>query len=157
MAQPIEFDYKKQNPRTAIGEKLEKAPLQHAEAVLAFYQLLQEAQDHGVLDALRGAIGAGDTIVGKVAEYANTPEAIRATRNLIALSLLLGELDPDALGAIVKGSNQTISPTNPDMQNPPGIFAITRRLISSDARRGLVAMVSILSTIGFILRPKSKP
>lgn len=155
MAEPLQFDYAKQDPRAAIRERLQNAPLEHAEAVLAFYQLLQQAQDHGILDAMRGVMVAGDTIVGRLAEYADTPESIRAMRNLMSLTLLLGQLDPQVLGALTKGTQQSTSEDNPDMQRPPGMFAILRRLFSEDARRGLVAAVSILATFGRTLRPKS--
>lgn len=155
MAQPLQFDYAKQDPRAAIRERLENAPLEHAEAVLAFYQLLQQAQDHGILDAMRGVMVAGDTIVGKLAEYADTPESIRAMRNAMSLALLLGQIDPQMLGSLTKGAQQSMSEDNPDMRKPPGMFAILRRLFSEDARRGMVAGVSILATLGRALRPKS--
>ncbi|MHB8392111.1 MAG: hypothetical protein ACYDBH_21465, partial [Acidobacteriaceae bacterium] len=76
MAQPIRAYTPQRNVHEELRAKVENAPLQHAEALLAAYQLLQQAQDHGVLDTLRGAIGAGDAIVDKAAEYASSPEAI---------------------------------------------------------------------------------
>lgn len=154
MAQPIQFDHKKQNSREALREQLDQAPLEHADAVLALYKLLSQAQDHGVLDAVRGAIVAGDAITAKLAEYANTPEAIRAIRNLISLGLLVGQLDPETLQSLTKGVEQSTSAKNPDMRKPPSMFAILRRLFSEDARRGMAAGVSILSNVGRTLRPK---
>ncbi|MHB1700310.1 MAG: helical membrane plugin domain-containing protein [Acidobacteriaceae bacterium] len=154
MAQPLSFDYAKQDKHARLREDLGNAPLEHAEAILAALKLLQQAQDHGVLDGLRGAIEGGETVVDKLAAYANTPESIRAIRNLIALSLLLGQLDPEVLGSIVKGAQSSVAESNPDMQNPPGFFAILRRLFSVDARRGMVAGVSVLSAVGRSLRPK---
>ncbi len=155
MAQPLDFDYAKQDKHAKLREDLDNAPLEHAEAVLAAFMLLQKAQDHGVLDALRGAIEGGETVVDKLAACANTPASIAAIRNLITLSLLLGQLDPQVLGAIVKETQNGIAENHPDMQNPPGFFAILRRLFSADARRGLVASVSVLSALGRSLRPKS--
>ena len=71
MAQPIRDYTPHRNEQDEFSAKVENAPVQHARAVLAAYDLLQEAQDHGVLDTLRGAIGAGDAIVDKVSEFAS--------------------------------------------------------------------------------------
>lgn len=153
MAQPLQFDYAKQDKRAKLREALESAPQDHAEAMLALYELAQQAQDHGVLNGLRGAMAGGEMVVDKLAEYANTPESIRALRNLISLALLLGQLDPQALASIAKGAQAGVSQENPDMQKPPGLFAILRRLFSEDARRGLAAGVSVLAAVGRSLRP----
>ena len=59
MAEPIQFTVGR-DVREELRHKVENAPINHAEAVLAVYELLKEAQDHGVLDTLRGAIGAGE-------------------------------------------------------------------------------------------------
>jgi Cupin len=42
------------DPREALYHRLEKAPLEHVEALLAAYEVLQGLHDRGVLETLRG-------------------------------------------------------------------------------------------------------
>jgi hypothetical protein len=63
MAQPIEFRPTPHSSREALQRRLDEAPIEHVDALLASYDLLQQLHDRGVLDVLRGALGAGDEIV----------------------------------------------------------------------------------------------
>jgi uncharacterized protein YjgD (DUF1641 family) len=63
-----------------------RAPAEHAEALLAVYDILQGLHDRGVLDALKGVLSASDFVLETAVETAKTPEAIRRIRNLILLS-----------------------------------------------------------------------
>jgi hypothetical protein len=74
---------------------LDRAPLEHAEALLAGYEVLQGLHDQGVLELLRGLLGSGGKVLETVAEAARAPESVRAIRNLIILGKTLGEIDPD--------------------------------------------------------------
>jgi hypothetical protein len=42
MAQPIPLEIPPRNPRSALRSRLEQVPEEHAEAVLATYEVLQE-------------------------------------------------------------------------------------------------------------------
>ena len=110
MAQPIRTYTPHRNEQDEVRAKVENAPLQHGKALLAAYELLQEAQDHGVLDTLRGAIGAGDAIVDKVSEFANTPEGVRAMRNFLALSRVFANLDPEKVDAVANAITEESMP-----------------------------------------------
>ena len=110
MAEPI-LNYKpEREEREELRCRLERAPLDHADALLAGIALLQAAEDHGVLDTLRGAIGAGGTLIGEASAYANTPEGIRTMRNLLAMARLLGELDPAWLDAVRRAVSASQTP-----------------------------------------------
>jgi hypothetical protein len=85
---PIAFDIPVRDPRQERRARVEAAPAEHAEAVLAAYDVLQALHDRGILDQLRGALGAGDKIVGRAVEAARAPES----RGIGAVSRLLEAL-----------------------------------------------------------------
>ena len=78
-----------------VASRLEHAPEEHAEAVLAAYEVLQELHDRGVLEIMRGALAASDEILETVVDNVKTPEAIRAIRNLLFWRQILGSIEPD--------------------------------------------------------------
>jgi hypothetical protein len=57
MAQPIPLEIPPRNPRAELQSRLEHAPEEHAEAVLAAYEVLQQLHNRGVLEIMRGACG----------------------------------------------------------------------------------------------------
>jgi uncharacterized protein YjgD (DUF1641 family) len=108
MAEPIRSYTPRRDSREELRRNVESAPMDHADALLAAYELLQEAQDHGVLDTLRGGIGAGEAMIGKISEYATTPEGVRLLRNVFALVRLLGEVDPALIDAAGKAFSRGV-------------------------------------------------
>src|SRR3984893_10867415 len=54
MAQPIPLEIPPRNPRAELQSRLENAPEEHAEAVLAAYEVLEELHNRGVLEIMRG-------------------------------------------------------------------------------------------------------
>ena len=57
MAQPISLSQDqvpRRDPRVVLQSRLQDAPAEHAEALLAGYEVLQGFHDSGVLDLLRG-------------------------------------------------------------------------------------------------------
>ena len=53
MAEPIALKLAPRDPREALYHRLENAPREHVEALLAAYEVLQGLQDRGVLEMLR--------------------------------------------------------------------------------------------------------
>jgi len=100
MATPIELEFRPRVPEEEIRRRLERAPIDHAEALMAAYELLQVAHDRGVLDIVRGAIGRGDTMVVKMAQFASEPESMALVRNLISLARIAASFDPDLLSRV---------------------------------------------------------
>jgi uncharacterized protein YjgD (DUF1641 family) len=147
VAEKIEFAVRR-DVREELRHKLEQAPVQHAEAVLAFYALLQEAQDHGVLDTLRGAIGAGDEFVGKAAEFANTPEGIRTMRNLLILIKLAGEIDPAILRKTAGAVAASLPDTKSERSAPPSFWQLMKRVSGKESRRTLGMLTAFLQNFG---------
>ena len=85
MAEPIALKLAPRDPREALYHRLENAPLEHVEALLAAYEVLQGLQDRGVLEMLRGALGSSDKVLQILVDAVNTPEAICGIRNFMIL------------------------------------------------------------------------
>ena len=108
MANPIAFKLKPANPKQELQRRLDAAPVEHAEALLVAYDLLETAHRQGILDALHGAIGAKDTIAGLLAEYSIEPISVHAIRNALSLAKMLGSLPPETLSRMSKNMAQAV-------------------------------------------------
>jgi len=135
MANPISFKPKAVDPKMELQRRLDAAPMEHAEALLVAYDLLEEAHRQGVLDALHGAIGAKNTIAGLIAKYAAEPVSVNAIRNVLVLGKMLGSIDPDGL-------------TQEMEEEPPSLWQIFKRVRTPEARRALGVMTSMLGAMG---------
>ena len=148
MAQPIEFTPKPVDPRLELQRRL---AAEHAEALLAAFDLLEEAHRQGVLDALRGAVGAKDTIVGILAQYSAEPVSVNALRHLLALGKMLGSLDPQPISKLSADLVRTINAHRAQSQ-PPSLWQLFKRMRDPDARRGLSFLTSMLAALGRSVR-----
>jgi uncharacterized protein YjgD (DUF1641 family) len=166
MAHPITFKPKPVDPHVERMQRVEGAPKEHAEALLVLWDLLQVSHDKGLLDLAVGLVEGKDIITGKLAEAANLPESVAAIRNGMALARVLGSLDPDMLQRLAKSlddaSKQKVASeqqaaqhgskfkdkSKPESAKPPGIFAITKRALSADGRRGLAFATDLLVSLG---------
>src|SRR5260370_23811426 len=136
MAQPIPLEIPPRNPRAQLQSRLEHAPEEHAEALLAAYEVLQELHNRGVLEIMRGALVASDELLEKVVDNAKTPEAIRAIRNLFLLQRILGSIDPEWLEGVVQAIPEGIAEATTERDPPLRLFRPLRRLASKDRLRG---------------------
>lgn len=148
MAQPIPLEIPPRNPRAQLQSRLEQAPEEHAEALLAAYEVLQELHNRGVLEIMRGALAASDELLQRVMDNAKTPEAIRAIRNLFLLQRILGSIEPEFLEGVVQAIPEGIAQSTAKRSQPVGLFSLLRRLTSKDCLRGLVAAVNFLQAFG---------
>jgi uncharacterized protein YjgD (DUF1641 family) len=147
MAQPIRFKPKEADPKTELLRRLEAAPVQHAEALLVAYDLLEDAHKQGILDALQGAISARDTIVGLLAKYSAEPMSVNAFRNALALGKMLGSVDPEPLSRLSKEIFTAVE-THQQEAQPPSLWALFKRVRQPDTRRGLSFLTLMLSALG---------
>src|SRR5271168_2247335 len=97
MAEPIPLNLPPRDPREALYPRLENAPREHAEALLATYDILQGLHDKGVLDLLKGALGSSEKVMQILIDAGNTPEVIRGIRNLMILAKILDGIEPELL------------------------------------------------------------
>jgi uncharacterized protein YjgD (DUF1641 family) len=145
MAQPISYI-----PATARGEsaedRLHQGAAVHADAILNGYEVLQLLQDRGVLDLVRGALGAGGEIVETVTSAVNTPDATRAIRNFILLSKFFGNIPPEILNSlaqtVIEGSQRKKA------HKPPSLWQVFRRLRDANTRYALGVILDLAESFG---------
>ena len=136
MANPLTFKPLPVDPHLELERRLNAAPREHAEALLVVYDIIQAAHDNGLLDTAHGLISARDTIIGKLAEYAKTPEGETGIRNLLAAAKMLAALDPEILDQLSR-SVVTAAQQHQQEQKPPSLWQLFKRTNSDDSRRGL--------------------
>jgi uncharacterized protein YjgD (DUF1641 family) len=146
MAEPILLKLPPQDPREALYHRLENAPKEHAEALLAACDILQGLHDRGLLELAKGALGSSDKVLQIAVDAVNTPEAIGAMRRGIILAKLANSVDPALLEglerAVPEGLAEAAKP------RPMGMFSILKKLLGRDSRRVLVAAACILESLG---------
>src|SRR5207247_11252099 len=102
MAQPIRLEFPPRDARAELQTRLQNAPLEHAEALLSAYNVLQGLHDRGVLELLRGVLGSSDRVIEIVVEAANTPEAVCGIRNIFVLARILGTIEPELVEGLAR-------------------------------------------------------
>lgn len=131
-------EFTPRNSRTDLIRRVEQAPVEHAEAVLAVYDLLQRLHEKGIIDLLNGLLAAGDTVVERVVDLVSSREMVTALRMSLMYSNLLNSINPDELHAVISNASK----------DTPSLFAIGKQAASKDARRGMAAAVSLLELLG---------
>jgi uncharacterized protein YjgD (DUF1641 family) len=157
MAQPIPLEIPPRNPRAELRSRLEQAPEEHAEAVLAAYEVLQELHNRGVLEIMRSALAASDEILEMVVDNVRTPEAIRAIRNLLFWRQILGSIEPEWFKGLFQAIPEGIAQATAEREQPVGVFGLLRRLSNKDSLRGLAAAIDFLQAFGRHLHSLESP
>jgi uncharacterized protein YjgD (DUF1641 family) len=159
MAKPVALQLPPRDPREELRSRLESAPLEHADALLATYEVLQGLHDRGILELLRGLLGSGDKVLETAVDAARAPESVRAVRNLLVLFKTLGEIDPDLFDGFALALPEAMQQAKAQGKEPPGFLAILNKFRSKDLRRGLVAVNSLLEAWGkdFFSEAHSEP
>ena len=149
MAKPIPLELPKRDPQEELRSRLEKAPDQHAAALLAGLDVLQALHDHGILEILRGVLGGGNKILEIVVDASKTPEAIRGIRNLVIMTKILGSMDPELLKKFTEATPDVlVGAAKAQATEPPGFWETLRILRSKNLRRGLAAANNLLEALG---------
>jgi uncharacterized protein YjgD (DUF1641 family) len=148
MAQPIPLEIPPRNPRAELRSRLEQAPEEHAAAILAAYEVLQQLHDRGVLEIMRSGLAASDEILEKVVDGAKTPEGIRAIRNLLFFGRILGSIEPEWFEGAFQAIPEGIAQVTAKRGQPVTLFGLLRRLTSKDSLRGLGAAIDFLQAFG---------
>jgi uncharacterized protein YjgD (DUF1641 family) len=148
MARPIPLELAPRDPRRELNSRLQQAPLEHAEAVLAAYEVLQGLHDHGVLELMRGTLGGSEKILEQVVAVTSGPEAIRASRNLLLLLRALAEVEPALLSDLTRAVPKALIQANAEESKPPGFFKLVSTFWNKDFRRGLAAFNELLVAFG---------
>jgi len=156
MAQPIPLELPPRDARAELQARLQNAPVEHAEALLSAYEVLQGLHDRGVFEMMRGALGSSDKVLGSFVEMANTPESVRGIRNLIILAKTLGTIEPELLEGFARSLPEALARTRADEADPPGFWEILKQFRSRNFRRGLVLVNSMLEAFGKNLPPEGQ-
>jgi uncharacterized protein YjgD (DUF1641 family) len=131
---------------------LEEAPIEHAEALLESYELLQTMHDRGIFTVLRGALGASDKLVEAAVTAAESPQSIRALRNAIILWKMLGSMNPDMLQCIAVALEETFGKEQNPLVEPPGLFALLGEFREKELRRSMALVNMFLEVLGSQLK-----
>jgi uncharacterized protein YjgD (DUF1641 family) len=149
MAKPIPLELPKRDPQEELRSRLEKAPDEHAEALLAGFEVLQALHDQGVLELVRGVLGGGSKILEIVVDASKTPEAIRGIRNLMIMTKIFGAMDPELLKKLTEAvPGVLVGIAKAQETEPPGLWETFRILRSKNLRRGLAVANNLLEALG---------
>jgi uncharacterized protein YjgD (DUF1641 family) len=142
MAVAVDFrEFHPVDARNDLIRRVEHAPVEHAEAVLSAYELLQKLHEKGMLELLTGLLSAGDTVVNHVVGVVSSKEMVTALRIGLIFSNLLSSIDPDKLHNIIADAGK----------ETPSLLSIGKMATSKDARRGMAAAVGLLNVFGAAL------
>jgi uncharacterized protein YjgD (DUF1641 family) len=148
LAKPITLEVAPRNPRAELQLRLEQAPAEHAEAILAAYEVLQELYDRGALELVRGTLAASDELLEKLVDNARTPEAIRAIRNLLFWRHILGSIEPEWFKGIFQAIPEGLAQATAERDEPVRLWGLFRRMLSKDSLRGMAAAIDFLESFG---------
>ena len=155
MAQPIALHLAPRDKQHELDVRLQRAPQEHAEALLAGYEVLQALHDKGVLEVMRGTLGGSEKILEQVVSVAKGPDAIRALRNVLLLVKAIGEIEPALLNDLTSAMPKALVQANAEETRPPGFFKLLSTFRNRDFRRGLAAFNDLLIAFGRNLTQKS--
>ncbi len=148
MAQPVPFHAAPRNAHAQLRARLETAPEEHATAVLAAYDILQELNDRGILDLVKTGLAASDELLEMLVAGVNSPETIRAIRNLLFWRGVLGRIEPEGFQGIFQAIPDALAIATAQRDEPLSLWKLLRRAVSKDSLRGLTAAVDFLESFG---------
>lgn len=152
MARPIPLELPVRDARDELRERLEQAPLNHAEALLDSYELLQQLHDGGVFDLLRGGMSASGKLMETLVEAGKSEESVRAMRNAVILAKMLGAINPDLLQAVATAVGDTLGSERKPVIEPPGLFSLLSQFRHKELRRSVALINRFLDALGNQLR-----
>jgi uncharacterized protein YjgD (DUF1641 family) len=146
MAEPILLTLPPPDPREVLYQRLENAPREHAEALLAACDLLQGLHDKGLLELAKGALGSGEKVLEILVGAANQPEVIQGIRNFMIMTKLFALLDPKLLEHLADAVPTAL--VEAKTKKPLGLVQLLGKTTNEDTRRILTIMVRVLETLG---------
>lgn len=155
MAQPISLDITTHPHQLELLERLGRAPQDHAAALLAGLDLLQLLHDQGVLDVLRGAVGAGGKLSEKLSSAADSTDSIRALRNLFLMGKMLSSIDPETMRHIAAAVEESVGPNVPPQHEVPRLVSLLGYFRHKYLRRSLTLVVRFFAALGRRLSPET--
>jgi uncharacterized protein YjgD (DUF1641 family) len=148
MAKPIPLEMPARDSREESLTRLQSAPAEHAEALLAGYEVLQGLHDSGTLELLRGLFGSGDKVLQTAVDATRTPDSIRVIRNFLLLTKLLGDIDPDLFEGFVHAIPEAMKEAKVRAKDSPGLLSTLNEFRNKDLLRGIIVVNSLLEIWG---------
>jgi uncharacterized protein YjgD (DUF1641 family) len=145
MAQPIPLTVAPRSEQDPI-ERLDAALRTHSDAIVSSLELLQLLHDRGVLDLLRGLVGAGDQLAGMATAALDSPDSVRAIRNFILLTKFFASIPPDVLDSLVRTA--AAGADREKSQRAPGMLDLLRRMSSENSRHAIAVSLDLLESVG---------
>jgi uncharacterized protein YjgD (DUF1641 family) len=142
MAVAVDFrEFRPVDARNDLIRRVEQAPVEHAEAILSAYELLQQLHEKGMLDLLTGVLSAGETVVDHVVGVISSKEMVNMLRMGLIFSNLLSSIDPDKLSSVIAQAGK----------EAPSLLAIGKQATSKEARRAMGVALGLLNVVGAAL------
>lgn len=154
MAQPIALEIAPRDARRELVARLEKAPAEHAEALLDAFELIEQAHAAGVFELLRGVLSAKDKVVEAAVRETETPEAVRGLRNAIILGKMLGSINPELMECYAAAVGDTLGSERRPVIEPPGLLSLLGQFRRPELRRSVALINKFLETLGTRLKEK---
>jgi len=148
MALPISLELPPRDPREELRKRLERAPVEHAEALLDSYELLQQLHEHGVFELLRGALAASGNLIETAVDVAKSDDSIRAMRNALILGKTLAAINPDVLQCVALAASETLGCYDKPVIEPPGLFSLLSQFRHKELRRSIALINRFLEKLG---------
>src|SRR5580658_5149005 len=148
MARPISLEVAPRDPRQELRQRLDEAPVEHAEALLDSWELLQQLHDRGVLELLKGALGASDKLIETAVDAAKSEESVRAIRNALILGKMLGSINPEVLQSFATATTETLGCYQKPIVEPPGLFSLLNQFRHKELRRSMALINRFLEALG---------
>ncbi len=148
MARPISLELPPHDPRQELRKRLDEAPIERAEALLDSWELLQQLHNHGILQLLRGALGAGDKLMETAVDAIKSEESVRAVRNALILGKMLGSINPEVLQCFAAATAETLGCYQKPIIEPPGLFSLLNQFRHRELRRSIALLNRFLETLG---------
>jgi uncharacterized protein YjgD (DUF1641 family) len=148
MARPISLELPPRDPREELRKRLDEAPVEHAEALLDSYELLQQLHEHGVFQLLRGALGASDKLIETAVDAVKSDESVRAMRNAMILGKMLASINPEVLQCVAVAAGETLGCYQKPIVEPPGLFSLLSQFRHKELRRSIALINRFLESLG---------
>jgi uncharacterized protein YjgD (DUF1641 family) len=146
MAEPILLNFPPEDPREVLRKRLENAPLEHAEALLALMDVVQELHDKGLLEIAKGALGSGDKVMKIAVDTANSPEVIQAMRNFMIMTKLFAALEPKLLEHLADAVPKAL--VKAKEEKPMGMPSLLFLMTNPNVRRILGIGAYVMDALG---------
>jgi len=156
MARPIPFEAPRWDAKVELLHRLERAPADHAAALLDALDLLQALHDRGMIDTARGFVGSANQVLEIAVEESLKEGSIHAMRNTMLLLTALSSIAPETLKKFTDPIPLAVQVAAGESETPSLWKLMTGSIFNKDFRRGLSASIGIIRAIGHSLNSGQK-